>query len=44
MSQIPIEKQVFDKTTYSKVIDTQGDSLAAENAGVEYRPGGKGTI
>jgi hypothetical protein len=27
MSQIPIEKQVFDKTTYSKVIDTQFHQL-----------------
>ena len=27
MSQIPIEKQVFDKTTYSKVIDTQFSQL-----------------
>jgi hypothetical protein len=27
MSQIPIEKQVFDKTTYGKVIDTQFSQL-----------------
>ena len=32
MSQIPIEKQVFDKTTYGKVIDTQFSQLLSNTA------------
>ena len=35
MSQIPIEKQVFDKNTFPKVIDTQFSQLLNNQAGEE---------
>ena len=35
MSQIPIEKNVFDKSTFEKVIDTQFHQLLSSNVSAE---------
>ena len=35
MSQIPIEKNVFDKNTFEKVIDTQFHQLLSSNVSAE---------